>query len=91
MYSYSITNTISCNIALIFGVSTSEPNIDRDNAPHALNNGLYLYRTLVPKTCVRHKISGILMCSHVWFATALEQQGQLKLLVSAMKIIDEDK
>ena len=86
-------------------MSLSEPHIDHDNGPSARNNGIYLCmyqlshicHTLVPEIRVCSEmihvfwyidmITGVVYnCMH-----STEQQGQLELLVSVVKIIDEDR
>ena len=58
----------------------------------------HVCRTQVPKIRVRFVYVGLLTSSRAWFTTDLtrldcstEQQGQQELLVSAMKITDEDR
>ena len=75
----------------IIGASLSKPHIDRDNGPRTWNNGmsvsmyLCLYhlprvcRTLIPEIHVRPKML------HVF------RYIDVELLVSAVKIIDEDR
>ena len=75
----------------IIGASLSEPHIDCDNGPRAWNNGmsvsmyLCLYHlpsvccTLVPEIRVHPEMLRVF-----WYI-------DVELLVSAMKIIDEDR
>ena len=53
-------------------------------------------RTLVPEICVRPemlRVFPVYWCAHMRDLQlhSTEQQGRLELLVSAMKIIDEDR
>ena len=86
-------------------MSLSKPHTDHDNGPHAWNNGIYLCiyrlpcicRTLVLEICVRPEILrvfryiDVLTCVIYNCMHLTEQQVRLELLVSAVKIIDEDR
>ena len=88
----------------IVGVSLSEPHIDHDNVPRARNNGMYLciYLCMYHLPCVCCTLVSPEMFRVFWYIDLLtyviynymhstEQQGRLELLISAMKIIDEDR
>ena len=85
------------------GASLSKPHIDRDNGLHTRNNGMYLciiYPAFVtpwfPRSvyALKYSVYDMLTCmiyNCMHSTRSTEQQRRLELLVSAVKIIDEDR